>query len=506
MARLAKFLFVAVGVCRIQAIRNAVGDAGEADFAQLQQQRLWANVAARGLDLEDWQSAWQKNAAEAQEDGQFFSLMEGEAEAPRRGNRAPLWLKDWNSKLGNTAKPLGKGAFGTVYGAKLACNGQPVAIKQMRAKAREVEEEASVMKAFTGHAHFVSYFAHGKGVDQAYYILMESASGGTLGKVIESKVSTADRLQLFLDMLEGVAEMHQHSIVHRDLKPANVLVSRKCGGEEPCHAKVADLGLACHDGPSSVSGIPPCRGIAGTPIYIAPESWRNEQPHPKNDVWAMGLMLYELIFGDLPRKLATAPSMKALQTAIVGFKITDDSNYKKMPDGSAKTLLKGMISQTRRMSANDAIALARGMVDHPTTDVAAELPECWFNKAAPAPVAPAKPQKPAVTPASAPDANDDIDEDGDVDFFTIKNAKTNIATNFLLNPSIVDQTTGVVVADNAKLDQLSKSGYFKTPLRHGDRILELNDKSWAKLGYDMKMLLKDGGMGNSLYVKYQVHS
>merc|ERR1712187_1061334 len=103
-------------------------------------------------------------------------------------------------------------------------------------------------------------------------------------------------------------------------------------------------GLACKMRGSSVAGVPTCKGIGGTPLYIAPETYKSAIVDPKNDVWAMGLMLYELVFGHLPTKIAKSRSLQELEKKVT----------------SLKKLLGGMLAKNykKRMSALDALELA----------------------------------------------------------------------------------------------------------------------------------------------------
>merc|ERR1712151_1388559 len=289
-------------------------------------------------------------------------------------------------------------------------------------------------------------------------------------------------------------------IVHRDLKPANVFISRTCGrGLAPCHAKVGDLGLACAMRGSSVAGVPTCKGIGGTPLYIAPETYKSAIVDAKNDVWAMGLMLYELVFGHLPTKIAKSRSLQELERKVKSFSIAADTYYKGIKKGtSLKKLLGGMLAKNykRRMSALDALELAYDLVNQPHVDPVGVLPECFFGDT-------------QVKPPLVTDPTDLVGEDeeesyeslDDVDFFTIRQAMTNIATSFMFNAEIIDPKTGIVVAENSKLTDLKRYG-FVVPLQNGFKILEVNDKAFTSLSNDDVFMLKNGMLGSALTFKF----
>jgi len=253
-------------------------------------------------------------------------------------------------------------------------------------------------------------------------------------------------------------------------------------------------------------------GVGGTPLYIAPETYRSGVVDPKNDVWALGLMLYQLEVGHLPREIANCRKLPELERKVKSFSIASDRDYKNMVAGTiVHRLLGGMLKNGHedRMSAADALALAYGLVTDFHTDAVGKLPDCFFGKEP-------KEEKPSdveeshdITPTPVDVKEDDMAADeeesheslDDVDFFTIHSAMSNIATNFMFNAEIVNPETGVVVASNAKLNDLRRYG-FKAPLQQGFIILEVNDKAFTTLtAFDIDML-KNGMLGSSLTFKF----
>jgi serine/threonine protein kinase len=208
---------------------------------------------------------------------------------------------------------IGQGGMGEVWLAEQPSLGRRVAIKVLPAAAdadpafsERFLREAQAM-AQLDHPHIVQIFDYGC-IDELLYIVMEYVpfnlrqrdfcrGGGDTWHV---------PFHQFLKLCDAVAHAHSKGIVHRDLKPENVLVNMYC------QVKLADFGLArlrdTHEVPSQ--GIPPGGGDArltaanqamGTPRYMAPE--QRDRPHEvdhRADVYALGLILHEMLTGKLP--------------------------------------------------------------------------------------------------------------------------------------------------------------------------------------------------------------
>jgi len=384
MFRSATVLTVLLAVRAMRQDQFALLD-GEDD--SVPSERGFASLVAVGDDVSGWRAAVENNAKRA---GIIAELV---ANRSRTQATPPC---PWQGHLNNDGVEVGSGSFGQVYVATVACDGKTqVAIKELRGTTKtESEKEAKLMDTFAWSPNFVNVYGAGKSLrsgSNVQYILMEAAGGGTFEKYLQelkrnpsSETAFNDCVGLWLDMVEGVWEMHKDGYLHRDLKPENVLVSQKCS-KGTCHGKIADLGLSCY--------LPHCRGVTGTPYYFAPELLKFGQLTRKNDVWALGLMLYQVLNkGMLPLKFKQSFTLPALEAQIKNFIVTAELEYKQMPEASGlKTLLAAMMVSdwTKRWNAEESLNFALGklkgcyMTTHSPlctedeTKVVSMLPSCW---------------------------------------------------------------------------------------------------------------------------------
>jgi predicted Ser/Thr protein kinase len=185
---------------------------------------------------------------------------------------------------------LGRGGMGTVYAAHDSILGRLVAIKVFAgdldipdARERFVREARSA--AALAHPHIVAVHDFGDH-DSQPYIVMEYVKGETLAELIRRKplVSQADKLRWIEELASAAGYAHRMSVIHRDIKPANLMID-KSG-----HLKVLDFGIARMLGTVSNT-----RDTIGTPGYMAPEQILGEDVDGRADLFAIGVVFYELL-------------------------------------------------------------------------------------------------------------------------------------------------------------------------------------------------------------------
>jgi serine/threonine-protein kinase len=198
-------------------------------------------------------------------------------------------------------EPVAQGAMGTVYRAERIKLGRIVAIKVLHdvlphelSGRKRFEIEAMAM-AKLEHPHCASVLDVGVYSDRPY-VVMDFVSGQNLKDLIATGPQPIGRAtEILRQVLSGLAHAHELGIIHRDIKPANLVLSQKTGLGD--HVKILDFGLArLHDaGQNLTTGI-----VVGTPAYMAPEQIRGHQLDGRADLYACGVLLFELLTGQKP--------------------------------------------------------------------------------------------------------------------------------------------------------------------------------------------------------------
>lgn len=193
---------------------------------------------------------------------------------------------------------LGQGGMGCVYQAEQLGLGRSVAIKLLfpeRAEDRVERFRAEgVVASRINHPNAVAVYDFGVTDDNVPYLVMEHLRGETLAKLLAARpLSPAEIVNLGAQVLSALSEAHHCGVIHRDLTASNVIVERLRGGTD--FAKVIDFGLA------QLFGVPAADNAwYGTAEYVAPELIRGEAIGPSFDLYAMGIVLYEMIVGRTP--------------------------------------------------------------------------------------------------------------------------------------------------------------------------------------------------------------
>jgi tRNA A-37 threonylcarbamoyl transferase component Bud32 len=202
---------------------------------------------------------------------------------------------------------LGKGGMGVVYKAEDIKLRRTVALKFLPpdltrntlAKERFVQEAQAA--SALDHNNICTIHEIDETEEGQLFIVMAFYEGKTLKKKIESGLLEIDQVvDIALQVARGLAKAHEHGIIHRDIKPANIMLT------QDGVAKVVDFGLAKLAGQTQLTKT---ATTMGTIAYISPEQSRGEKVDQRTDIWALGVMLYEMITGQLPFKGEYEPAV-----------------------------------------------------------------------------------------------------------------------------------------------------------------------------------------------------
>ncbi|MBK6533847.1 MAG: serine/threonine protein kinase [Deltaproteobacteria bacterium] len=219
-------------------------------------------------------------------------------------------------------RPLGEGAFGAVFEARMQPMMRRVALKVLHA---EVVGHAQIAARFVREARILGELEHPNVVsvidvglaNGAPYLAMELLDGETLGAKIRRDGPTplAEALALWLPVCAAVQAIHERSIIHRDLKPENIMLARQATGH--ILPKILDFGIAkseVRDGVGTRTS-----AVMGTPHYMSPEQATDSKNiDGRSDQWALAVILWEMLTG---RKLFQGPHQIAILSAVLSAPI-----------------------------------------------------------------------------------------------------------------------------------------------------------------------------------------
>ena len=202
---------------------------------------------------------------------------------------------------------IGAGGMGAVYKAKQIGMDRNVGTKVML---REYTQDEKIVKRFKVEALAVSRLNHpntvriydfGQMDTGDLYIAMEFLDGKPLDDLLNQSgpLSVSLALHIIKQVAAGLAEAHSKGIIHRDLKPENIFLVSV--GNDPYFVKILDFGVAkLKEADQKLGTLTQSGAIFGTPKYMAPEQCRGQEVDGRTDIYAMGVILYQLLAGQTP--------------------------------------------------------------------------------------------------------------------------------------------------------------------------------------------------------------
>jgi len=200
---------------------------------------------------------------------------------------------------------LGSGGFGRVYKARQLSTGQLVAIKVLRFwesdSAADVANQVERFRRETrlcaelSHPNIVCLIDSGETGHGQLYAIFEYVPGSTLKDVLarEGGLGWTETVYLMTQVLDALACAHARGVVHRDLKPENIMVSADG------RVKLVDFGIALDTTLRKMTWAGLSQTV-GTPDYMAPEQVKGKRGDARSDLYALGVILYEMLTGDTP--------------------------------------------------------------------------------------------------------------------------------------------------------------------------------------------------------------
>jgi serine/threonine protein kinase len=215
---------------------------------------------------------------------------------------------------------LGQGGFGAVYKGKQTMTGRAVAIKVLHP---EMARDNNLLQRFKREgtvacnlrdAHTVTTYDFDQTPDGVLYIAMELLSGKSLHDIFYDEAPLAWRrvLRVLEQMCSSLGEAHRQGIVHRDIKPENIYLEERPGN--PDYVKVLDFGIAkiirgdIGGGTQNAPQLTATGQTLGTLEYMSPEQLMGKQLDGRSDIYAMGVLAFELLTGHLPFPDAQGPA------------------------------------------------------------------------------------------------------------------------------------------------------------------------------------------------------
>ncbi|MCM0582905.1 Stk1 family PASTA domain-containing Ser/Thr kinase [Weissella diestrammenae] len=209
-------------------------------------------------------------------------------------------------------EPLGEGGMANVYRAHDQILDRDVSVKLLRL---DLRDDDSVRQRFVNeiaastelvHPNIIQVYDFGE-TNQLQYLVTEYVAGEDLKQYISSHhpLTITRTLEIMSDILAGVAMAHSHNIIHRDLKPQNILI------DHDGRAKITDFGIATAQ---SSLGLTKADVAIGSIHYMSPEQVKGGMATTRSDIYALGIMLYEMLVGTVPFDAPEAVSVALMHS------------------------------------------------------------------------------------------------------------------------------------------------------------------------------------------------
>lgn len=260
--------------------------------------------------------------------------------------------------------------MGEVYLARQIALDREVAIKVLRdtqstESLQRFEQEAHIM-AQLRHPNIVSILDYGVLEDKSPCIVMEYVDGDSLGYLLNKQKALPwpEAVEIIHAIAEGLAELHARQFVHRDLKPDNVLLTRTT----PRSVKIVDFGVARNLSLDQSNKITRAGALVGTPAYMSPEQLFGEEASARSDLYALGVMLFEMTTGKIPNDPKGMKDLRKRLTASIDPPLAPPQ-LPFIPEALQQLLIEDLLpadAMRRITSARQLIDKLQALLQHPS--------------------------------------------------------------------------------------------------------------------------------------------
>lgn len=235
---------------------------------------------------------------------------------------------------------LGEGGMGVVYRARHVLIDRVVALKLIRPDLRgETHLRAWMLREARAanrvdHAHIVDIHDVGETEDGELYLVMEYLMGTALStEIAKGPMPISRAVDILEQMCAALARAHDLGVVHRDLKSDNIMLTNRGGRHD--YVKILDFGLAALTRDPRLA---PKGAVFGTPEYMSPEQARGEDAEAASDLYALGILLFEMVTGRLPFRSADRDTLLEMQRTAKAPSPT--INRKDLPEAAEQICLR----------------------------------------------------------------------------------------------------------------------------------------------------------------------
>jgi len=298
---------------------------------------------------------------------------------------------------------IGEGGMGVVYRARHVLIDRIVAVKLIRPDLRgETHLRAWMLREARAanrvdHAHIIDIHDIGETEEGELYLVMEYLVGTSLSsELARGSMALARGVDILEQMCAALARAHDLGVVHRDLKSDNILLTSRGGRKD--FVKILDFGLAHL---AMDPRLAPKGAVFGTPEYMAPEQARGEEATPQSDLYALGVLFFEMLTGQLPFRSDDRETLLELQRTAVAPR---PRSIKPDVLPAAELIVIKLLEKDRRKRFQDAHHLHEELksLQRSLPSTPWEVATTGENAAPPPP--PQQAQAPSAPQAPAPDA------------------------------------------------------------------------------------------------------